>query len=100
MAIARALAMHPKAILFDEPTRAVDPELSGVVREVRTGLAREGMTMVVVTHEMNFARKVADRIIFMDGGSILKEGTPEEFFASPKTQRARDFLNSIHSHER
>ena len=65
-----------------------------------TSLAREGMTMVVVTHEMNFARKVVDRIIFMDGGSILEEGTPEEFFANPKTQRARDFLNSIHSHER
>lgn len=65
-----------------------------------TSLAREGVTMVVVTHEMNFARKVADRIIFMDGGSILEEGTLEEFFSSPKTQRARDFLNSIHSHER
>ena len=100
VAIARALAMHPKAILFDEPTSALDPEMIGEVLEVMTGLAREGMTMVVVTHEMNFARKVADRIIFMDGGSILKEGTPEEFFASPKTQRARDFLNSIHSHER
>ena len=100
VAIARALAMHPKAILFDEPTSALDPEMIGEVLEVMTGLAREGMTMVVVTHEMNFARKVADRIIFMDGGSILEEGTPEEFFASPKTQRARDFLNSIHSHER
>ncbi|MGM9605489.1 MAG: amino acid ABC transporter ATP-binding protein [Faecousia sp.] len=100
VAIARALAMHPKAILFDEPTSALDPEMIGEVLEVMTGLAREGMTMVVVTHEMNFARKVADRIIFMDGGSILEEGNPEEFFASPKTQRARDFLNSIHSHER
>ena len=100
VAIARALAMHPKAILFDEPTSALDPEMIGEVLEVMTGLAREGMTMVVVTHEMNFARKVADRIIFMDGGSILEEGAPEEFFASPKTQRARDFLNSIHSHER
>ena len=100
VAIARALAMHPKAILFDETTSSLDPEMIGEVLEVMTGLAREGMTMVVVTHEMNFARKVADRIIFMDGGSILEEGTPEEFFASPKTQRARDFLNSIHSHER
>ncbi|MDD5864021.1 MAG: amino acid ABC transporter ATP-binding protein [Firmicutes bacterium] len=100
VAIARALAMHPKAILFDEPTSALDPEMIGEVLEVMTGLAREGMTMVVVTHEMNFARKVADRMIFMDGGSILEEGNPEEFFASPKTQRARDFLNSIHSHER
>ena len=92
--------MHPKAILFDESTSALDPEMIGEVLEVMTGLAREGMTMVVVTHKMNFARKVADRIIFTDGGSILEEGTSEEFFASPKTQHARDFLNSIHSHER
>ena len=96
VAIARALAMHPKAILFDEPTSALDPEMIGEVLEVMTELASEGMTMVIVTHEMNFARRVADRIIFMDAGSILEESTPEEFFAAPKTQRARDFLNSLH----
>ena len=100
VAIARALAMDPDIMLFDEPTSALDPEMVGEVLQVMKQLAADGMTMVVVTHEMNFARKVADRIIFMDGGSILEEGTPEEFFASPKTQRARDFLNSIHSHER
>lgn len=98
VAIARSLAMHPKAILFDEPTSALDPEMIGEVLEVMTELAREGMTMVVVTHEMNFARRVADRIIFMDAGSILEENTPEEFFSNPKTQRARDFLNSIRGH--
>ena len=95
VAIARALAMHPKAILFDEPTSALDPEMIGEVLEVMTELAREGMTMVIVTHEMNFARRVADRIIFMDAGSIIEENTPEEFFAAPRTQRARDFLNSL-----
>ena len=95
VAIARALAMHPKAILFDEPTSALDPEMIGEVLAVMTELAAEGMTMVIVTHEMNFARKAADRIIFMDGGAILEENTPEEFFANPKTQRARDFLASI-----
>lgn len=100
VAIARALAMHPKAILFDEPTSALDPEMIGEVLDVMTELAREGMTMVIVTHEMNFARRVANRIIFMDGGSILEESTPEEFFAAPKTQRARDFLNSLSSGER
>ena len=100
VAIARALAMHPKAILFDEPTSALDPEMIGEVLDVMTGLAREGMTMVIVTHEMNFARRVADRIIFMDGGSILEESTPEEFFSAPKTQRARDFLNSLGDRER
>lgn len=99
VAIARALAMHPKAILFDEPTSALDPEMIGEVLEVMTGLAREGMTMVVVTHEMNFAKRVADRVIFMDNGSIVEENTPEEFFAHPETQRARDFLNSIRNHE-
>ncbi len=98
VAIARALAMHPKAILFDEPTSALDPEMIGEVLDVMTGLAREGMTMVVVTHEMNFARRVADRVIFMDGGSILEENTPEEFFSRPATQRAQDFLNSIKDH--
>ena len=100
VAIARALAMHPKAILFDEPTSALDPEMIGEVLDVMTELAREGMTMVIVTHEMNFARRVADRVIFMDGGVILEENTPEEFFASPKTQRARDFLNSLKDRER
>ena len=98
VAIARALAMHPKAILFDEPTSALDPEMIGEVLDVMTELAREGMTMVVVTHEMNFARRVADRVIFMESGSILEENTPDEFFTNPKTQRARDFLNSIRDH--
>lgn len=98
VAIARALAMNPKAILFDEPTSALDPEMIGEVLDVMTELAGEGMTMVIVTHEMNFARRVADRIIFMDDGSILEENTPDEFFAHPKTQRAQDFLNSIKSH--
>lgn len=98
VAIARSLAMHPKAILFDEPTSALDPEMIGEVLDVMTELAKEGMTMVVVTHEMNFARRVADRIIFMDSGSIIEENTPEEFFAHPATQRAQDFLNSIKDH--
>ena len=98
VAIARSLAMHPKAILFDEPTSALDPEMIGEVLDVMTELAREGMTMVVVTHEMNFARRVADRVIFMDGGAIIEENTPEEFFAHPNTQRAQDFLNSIKNH--
>jgi glutamate transport system ATP-binding protein len=98
VAIARALAMHPKAILFDEPTSALDPEMIGEVLDVMTELAREGMTMVVVTHEMNFARRVADRIIFMDSGQIIEENTPEEFFTHPKSSRAQDFLNSIKAH--
>ena len=97
-AIARSLAMHPKAMLFDEPTSALDPEMIGEVLDVMTSLASEGMTMVVVTHEMNFARRVASRVIFMDAGSILEEGTPDEFFTSPKTDRARDFLQSIQTH--
>lgn len=99
VAIARALAMHPKAILFDEPTSALDPEMIGEVLDVITGLAKEGMTMVIVTHEMTFARRVADRIIFMDHGSILEENTPEAFFTNPETQRAKDFLNSIQNRE-
>ena len=98
VAIARALAMHPKAILFDEPTSALDPEMIGEVLDVMTGLAKEGMTMVIVTHEMGFARKAADRIVFMDSGEILEQNTPEEFFAHPQTQRARDFLDSILHH--
>ena len=100
VAIARALAMHPKAILFDEPTSALDPEMIGEVLDVITGLAKEGMTMLIVTHEMNFARRVADRVIFMDGGSIIEENTPDAFFAHPETKRAQDFLNSIRNHER
>lgn len=95
VAIARALAMHPKAILFDEPTSALDPEMIGEVLSVMTELASEGMTMVIVTHEMNFARRVADRVIFMDQGKILEESSPEAFFAHPSTQRATDFLESL-----
>jgi glutamate transport system ATP-binding protein len=98
VAIARSLAMHPKAILFDEPTSALDPEMIGEVLDVMTELAKEGMTMVIVTHEMNFARRVADRIIFMDSGRIVEENTPEEFFSHPESQRAQEFLNSIHAH--
>ena len=98
VAIARALCMHPKAMLFDEPTSALDPEMIGEVLNVMTELAAEGMTMVVVTHEMNFARRVAHRVIFMDGGVILEEGAPDEFFNHPKTQRAKDFLSTIKDH--
>ena len=98
VAIARSLAMHPKAILFDEPTSALDPEMIGEVLAVMTELAGEGMTMVVVTHEMNFARRVADRVIFMDAGSIVEENTPEEFFTRPESPRAQEFLNSIQNH--
>jgi glutamate transport system ATP-binding protein len=94
-AIARALAMHPKAMLFDEPTSALDPEMIGEVLNVMTELAGEGMTMVIVTHEMNFARRVSNRVIFMDGGSIVEENTPDAFFSCPTTQRAIDFLQSI-----
>lgn len=95
VAIARALAMEPKVMLFDEPTSALDPELVGEVLAVLKDLASEGMTMVVVTHEMGFAREVADRILFMDGGVILEEGRPEELFLSPKHPRTRAFLNKI-----
>ncbi len=95
VAIARALAMEPKAILFDEPTSALDPEYIAEVLDVMAGLARDGMTMVVVTHEMGFARRAADRIVFMADGRILEEGAPENFFDSPRTQRARDFLARI-----
>lgn len=97
-AIARSLAMHPKVMLFDEPTSALDPEMIGEVLDVMTTLAADGMTMVVVTHEMNFARRVASRVVFMDSGSILEENTPDEFFTNPRTERARDFLNSIQGH--
>lgn len=95
VAIARSLAMHPKAILFDEPTSALDPEMIGEVLDVMTGLAVDGMTMLVVTHEMNFARKVADRVIFMDDGRILEENSPDAFFTNPRTERAKSFLESI-----
>jgi ABC-type polar amino acid transport system ATPase subunit len=95
VAIARSLAMNPKAILFDEPTSALDPEMIGEVLDVMKNLALEGMTMVVVTHEMGFAREVADRVIFMDHGRIVEEGTPEHFFTSPTHERAKLFLSQI-----
>ena len=95
VAIARALAMQPKIMLFDEPTSALDPEMIGEVLDVMKSLAREGMTMVVVTHEMGFAREVGDRVIFMDEGRIVEEGKPDEFFMSPKTDRAKLFLSQI-----
>ncbi|KAB0667354.1 amino acid ABC transporter ATP-binding protein [Oryzomonas japonica] len=95
VAIARSLAMNPKAILFDEPTSALDPEMIGEVLDVMKNLAQEGMTMVVVTHEMGFAREVADRVIFMDHGQIVEEGTPEHFFTSPDHERAKLFLSQI-----
>ncbi len=98
VAIARALAMHPKAILFDEPTSALDPEMINEVLDVMTALAREGMTMLVVTHEMGFARRVADRVIFMDEGRIVEEATPEVFFARPEQERTRAFLGKILKH--
>ena len=96
-AIARSLAMHPKVMLFDEPTSALDPEMIQEVLNVIAELAKDGMTMLIVTHEMNFARRVADRVIFMDGGQIVEENTPELFFSNPESQRARDFLNSLHA---
>ena len=96
-AIARSLAMHPKVMLFDEPTSALDPEMIQEVLNVIAELAQEGMTMLIVTHEMKFARRVADRVIFMDGGQIVEENTPELFFSNPESQRARDFLNSLHA---
>jgi glutamate transport system ATP-binding protein len=97
-AIARALAMHPKVMLFDEPTSALDPEMVGEVLEVMTALAAEGMTMVVVTHEMGFARRAADRVVFMDAGQIVEQNTPSEFFDHPESERARSFLASILAH--
>ena len=98
VAIARSLAMRPKAMLFDEPTSALDPEMINEVLEVMVELAQQGMTMIVVTHEMNFARRVADRMVFMADGQIVEEGTPDEFFDHPQTQRAQEFLNSIKGH--
>ena len=95
VAIARALAMDPKVMLFDEPTSALDPEMIGEVLDVMKTLAREGMTMVVVTHEMGFAREVADRVIFMDEGKIVEEGTPEHFFKDPTHERTKLFLSQI-----
>ncbi len=95
VAIARALAMDPKIMLFDEPTSALDPEMIGEVLDVMKNLAREGMTMVCVTHEMGFAREVGDRVIFMADGQIVEEGTPDQFFTSPAQDRTRAFLNQI-----
>ena len=98
VAIARSLAMHPKAMLFDETTSALDPEMINEVLDVMVDLARQGMTMIVVTHEMNFARRVADRVVFMADGAIVVEGAPDAFFDHPQSQRARDFLDSIKGH--
>ena len=95
VAIARALAMEPKIMLFDEPTSALDPELVGEVLAVMKKLAEDGMTMIVVTHEMGFAREVADRVVFMEGGIIQEEGTPEEIFNNPKSPRLQQFLKSV-----
>lgn len=95
VAIARSLAMNPKIMLFDEPTSALDPEMVGEVLDVMKNLAREGMTMVVVTHEMGFAREVADRVLFMDKGEILEQGVPEHFFTAPTHERTKEFLGQI-----
>jgi glutamate transport system ATP-binding protein len=97
-AIARALAMDPKLMLFDEPTSALDPEMINEVLDVMTSLAREGMTMMVVTHEMGFARRAADRVIFMADGKLVEQAPPDEFFSSPKSERAQDFLSKILTH--
>ncbi|MBY6311989.1 MULTISPECIES: glutamate ABC transporter ATP-binding protein GluA [Nocardiaceae] len=98
VAIARALAMNPKVMLFDEPTSALDPEMVNEVLDVMTSLAKEGMTMVVVTHEMGFARRAGDRVIFMADGQIVEDTDPETFFTAPKSDRAKDFLGKILSH--
>ncbi len=98
VAIARALAMDPTVMLFDEPTSALDPEMINEVLDVMTDLARDGMTMVVVTHEMGFARRAADRVVFMDEGRIVEQATPEQFFSHPESDRAKDFLSKILSH--
>ena len=95
IAIVRALCMKPDVMLFDEPTSALDPEMVGEVLDVMKELAESGMTMVCVTHEMGFAREVADRVLFMDGGVIVEEGTPAEIFGSPKEKRTQDFLNKV-----
>ena len=98
VAIARALAMKPKVMLFDEPTSALDPEMVNEVLDTMVSLAREGMTMIVVTHEMGFARKAADRIVFLADGEIVEEAHPDEFFTNPKSERAKDFLSKIINH--
>ncbi|GAB3278719.1 amino acid ABC transporter ATP-binding protein [Microbacterium lacusdiani] len=98
VAIARALAMKPKVMLFDEPTSALDPEMINEVLDVMISLAKEGMTMIVVTHEMGFARKAANRVVFMADGQIVEEATPEEFFTNPKSDRAKDFLSKLITH--
>jgi glutamate transport system ATP-binding protein len=98
VAIARALAMDPKVMLFDEPTSALDPEMITEVLDVMVGLAKDGMTMVVVTHEMGFARKAAQRVLFMADGSIVEEATPENFFTDPQSTRAKDFLSKVLTH--
>jgi len=98
VAIARALAMDPKVMLFDEPTSALDPEMINEVLDVMVGLARDGMTMVVVTHEMGFARRAANRVVFMDGGRIVESADPETFFTTPSSDRAKDFLSKILNH--
>ena len=98
VAIARALAMKPKVMLFDEPTSALDPEMINEVLDVMVDLAKEGMTMIVVTHEMGFARKAADRVVFMADGQVLEDQSPEDFFTHPKTDRAKDFLSKLITH--
>jgi glutamate transport system ATP-binding protein len=98
VAIARALAMNPKVMLFDEPTSALDPEMINEVLDVMTTLAKDGMTMVVVTHEMGFARRAANRVVFMADGEIVEASTPEEFFSNPRSGRAKDFLSKILTH--
>ncbi|BDV30284.1 glutamate transport ATP-binding protein GluA [Microbacterium terricola] len=98
VAIARALAMNPKVMLFDEPTSALDPEMINEVLDVMVGLAQDGMTMIVVTHEMGFARKAADRVVFMADGQILEDQMPDDFFTHPKTDRAKDFLSKLITH--
>ena len=95
IAIARALAMEPDMMLFDEPTSALDPEMVGEVLQVMKDLAMEGMTMVVVTHEMGFAKEVGDRILFMDDGQVMEQGTPDEIFNHPKSERTKDFLSKV-----
>ncbi len=98
VAIARALAMDPKVMLFDEPTSALDPEMINEVLDVMIGLAKDGMTMIVVTHEMGFARRAANRVVFMDEGRIVEQATPEQFFTNPSSDRAKDFLSKILTH--
>jgi glutamate transport system ATP-binding protein len=98
VAIARSLAMSPKLILMDEPTSALDPEMINEVLDVMVGLAKEGMTMIVVTHEMGFARKAADRVLFMADGQVVEQAKPEDFFSNPTSERAKDFLSKILNH--